>query len=37
MKTHGVPRRSEQVLLREAAAHHAQEHEGRNKLVADIA
>jgi hypothetical protein len=37
MSTPTCPRRSEQVLLRDAAAHHAQEHEGRNKLVADIA
>ena len=37
MKTHVFPRRSERALLRDAAAHHAQELEGRNKLVADIA
>jgi hypothetical protein len=37
MKTHVLPRRSERALLRDAAAHHAQELEGRNKLVADIA
>src|SRR5580765_5840740 len=31
------PHRSETVLLRDAAKHAAQEHQGRNKLVADIA
>ena len=37
MKTYSRPRRSERTLLQDAATHHAQETEGRNKLVADIA
>ena len=32
-----APLRSEEVLLRDACRHAAQEHEGRNRLVADIA
>jgi 5-methylcytosine-specific restriction endonuclease McrA len=32
-----LPRRTDRVLLLDAAAHAAQEREGRNKLIADIA
>jgi hypothetical protein len=37
MRSPVLLRRSERALLHDAAAHHAQELEGRNKLVADIA
>jgi hypothetical protein len=37
MKTYSRPHRNEQALLLDAAVHHGQEHQGRNRLVADIA